>query len=349
MSYEYERVATPSSGLRLHLNENTAGCSPRVIDVLRGLTREQAAFYPDYDGAIAAVASRLNVAADQVLLTNGLDEGILAVSVAALRGSAADDPFEAVVVVPAFDMYAACADAAGGRVVGVPLAEDFSFPLPRVLDAIGTRTRLICLTNPNNPTGQTIPRDAIEAVASAAPHATVLLDEAYADFAGDTFVSADVFQRRPNVVVGRTFAKAYGLAGLRVGALIGMPERLAPLRRVVPPYSVNACAALALPAALEDRDYFEAYLQEVRESKTMLYAAFDRLGVRYWPSAANFVLACFGEQCATVIEGLATRGVYVRDRSGDPGCEGCVRMTAGVTEHTRALIAAIEEVLCGER
>src|SRR5687768_14866768 len=124
MSYEYERVATPASGLRLHLNENTAGCSPRVIDVLRGLTREQAAFYPDYDGAIAAVASRLNVAADQVLLTNGLDEGILAVSVAALRGSAADDPFEAVVVVPAFDMYAACADAAGGRVVGIPLAED---------------------------------------------------------------------------------------------------------------------------------------------------------------------------------------------------------------------------------
>jgi histidinol-phosphate/aromatic aminotransferase/cobyric acid decarboxylase-like protein len=127
MSHEYERVATPASGLRLHLNENTAGCSPQVIETLRGLTREQAAFYPDYDAAITAAASRLEVAPEQLLLTNGLDEGILAVSVAALRGSAATNPFEALVIVPAFDMYAACADAAGGRVVDVPLAENFAF------------------------------------------------------------------------------------------------------------------------------------------------------------------------------------------------------------------------------
>jgi histidinol-phosphate aminotransferase len=349
MTHEYERVATPASGLRLHLNENTAGCSPRVIEVLRELTREQAAFYPDYDAAIAAAARRLEVTPDQLLLTNGLDEGILVVSVAALRGSATDDPFEALVIVPAFDMYAACADAAGGRVVEVPLAEDFAFPVARVLAAITERTRLVFLTNPNNPTGQTIPRDAIEAILSAAPHATVLLDEAYADFAGDTFRSAGVFQRWPNLIIGRTFAKAYGLAGLRVGVLIGTPERLAPLRRVVPPYSLNACAALALPAALDDRAYFESYLDQVRESKTMLYAAFDRLGVEYWPSAANFVLACFGGQCPSVIKGLAAKDIHVRDRSADAGCDGCVRITAGIPAHTSTLIAAIEEVLCGAR
>lgn len=349
MTYEYERVSTPASGLRLHLNENTAGCSPRVIDALRAFTRERAAFYPDYDDAIAAAARWFDVPPEQLLLTNGLDEGILVVSVAALRGGADAHPFEAIVVVPAFDMYAACADAAGGRVVEVPLERDFSFPLDRVLAAITDRTRLVFLTNPNNPTGQPIPPEAIRAVASAAPQAAIFLDEAYADFAGTTFIEPDAFERLPNVVVGRTFAKAHGLAGLRVGALVGRADRLAPLRRIVPPYSLNACAAAALPAALDDRGYFDAYVAQVEESRTMLYAAFDRLGVPCWRSAANFVLARFGERCASTIRALAARRIYVRDRSSDPGCAGCVRITAGVTEHTRAAIAAIEEVLCGAR
>ena len=349
MTYEYERVATPAGGLRLHLNENTAGCSPRVLETLRAFTREQAAYYPEYDAPVAAAAAWLGVTADRLLLTNGLDEGILVVSVAALRGSAAADPFEAIVVVPAFDMYAACADAAGGRVVEVPLAAGFSFPLERVLAAVTPRTRLVFLTDPNNPTGQSIAAESVTAIANAAPHATVLLDEAYADFSRTTFVAPDAFGRHPNVVVGRTFAKAHGLAGLRVGALVGAPERLAPLRRIVPPYSLNACAAAALPVALDDRAYYDDYLAQVDASKAMLYAAFDRLGVKYWRSGANFVLACLGERCASTIAALAARRIYVRDRSADAGCRGCVRITAGVTEHTRAVIAALEEVLCAAR
>jgi histidinol-phosphate aminotransferase len=349
VSYEYERVATPAGGLRLHLNENTAGCSPRVVETLRAFTREQAAFYPDYDAPIASAARWFGVPADHLLLVNGLDEGILAASVAALRGAPASDPFEAIVVVPAFDMYAACADAAGGRVVQVPLERDFSFPLDRVLDAITPHTRLVFLTNPNNPTGQPIPPEVVETVASAADHLTVLLDEAYADFSGTTFIAPGSFERLPNVIVGRTFAKAHGLAGLRVGAVVGAPDRLGPLRRVVPPYSLNACAAAALPAALDDREHFEWYVAQVEASRAMLYDALDRLGVRYWRSAANFVLARFGSRRHAVIAGLAERGIYVRDRSSDAGCENCVRITAGVTAHTRTAIAALEEVLCAGR
>jgi histidinol-phosphate aminotransferase len=347
MSHEYERVATPPGGLRLHLNENTAGCSPRVVEALRAFTCEQAAFYPEYDAPIAAAARWFGVAPEQLLLVNGLDEGILAASIATLRGAAASHPFEAIVVVPAFDMYAACADAAGGQVVEVPLERDLSFPLGRVLDAITDRTRLVFLTNPNNPTGRPIAPDVIQSVASAAPQATVLLDEAYADFSGTTFIAADAFERHPNVIVGRTFAKAHGLAGLRVGAVVGAVDRLAPLRRVVPPYSINACAARALPAALEDRGYYDAYVSQVHASRELLYAAFERLRVQYWRSAANFVLARFGERCPAIVAGLAERGIHVRDRSSAAGCEGCVRITAGVTAHTRAAIAAIEEVLCG--
>jgi histidinol-phosphate aminotransferase len=345
VSFEYERVLTPEAGLRLHLNENTAGCSPAVIAAMQTLTRHDVAIYPDYTPATQACARRLGVAPDALLLTNGLDEGILAIAVAALRNGSAASPFEAVVVVPAFDMYAACSDAAGGRVVEVPLGPGFTFPLESVLSALTARTRIVWLTNPNNPTGQVIPAGAIARIAGAAPEAIVMVDEAYADFSGETLIGSDLLSRSPNLVVGRTFAKAYGLAGLRIGAVVGDPRTLAPLRRVVPPYSINACVAAVLPAALADTAYFEWYLDQVAASKTLLYGAFDRLGVAYWQSAANFVLARFDADCGRIARDLAARGVHVRDRSRDPGCAGCLRVTTGVVEHTEAFIAALGDVL----
>jgi histidinol-phosphate aminotransferase len=344
VSFEYERVLTPSSGLRLHLNENTAGCSPAVIEALRAMTRHDVATYPDYDAAIEACAGHLGIGADSLLLTNGLDEGILAVAVAALRNGPASAMFEAIVVVPAFDMYAACSEAAGGRVVEVPLGTDFAFPLERVLDAVTPRTRIVWLTNPNNPTGQMIPPAAIARIAAAVPEAIVVVDEAYADFSGATLIGSDLLARHTNVVVGRTFAKAYGLAGLRLGALVGNPATLAPLRRVVPPYSINACIAAVLPAALADTAYYDWYLDQVVQSKALLYAAFDRLGIPYWKSAANFVLARFGADSTRLAQELSARGVHIRDRSRDAGCAGCLRITAGVADHTRTFLAALGEL-----
>ena len=349
MSRQYERPEARRGGLRLHLNENTAGCSPRVLRVLRDLPREHAAFYPDYDAAIAASAAHFGVSTDHLVLTNGLDDGIMLASLVALRGATVADPFEAIVVQPAFDMYAACVDAMGAKIVEVPPQTDLSFPLQRVLDAIGPGTRIIFLTSPNNPTGLSIPKATIAAIAKAAPAATVFLDEAYADFAGHSMIEDAASRAMPNLVVGRTFAKAFGLAGLRVGALIGSVETLAPVRRAVLPYTLNAYAAAALPAALEDREYYEWYLGEVRESKQLLYAVLRRAGVKFWPSDGNFVLAHFGDDLDRVIAAVAGRGIHIRDRSADPGCAGCARITAGVLDHTRQLMTALEEVLCAGR
>jgi histidinol-phosphate aminotransferase len=340
--HTYERV-TVGGGRRLHLNENTAGCSPAVIEVLRGMTRQDASFYPDYEAAQAACAAHLGRPQEEVLLTNGLDEGILAITASAFKGTR--DP-QAIVVLPAFDMYSACADALGGQVVSVPPLADFAFPLDAVLRAIDACTRVVWLTNPNNPTGQLIPRDAILRIAAAAPQAFVAVDEAYADFCGATLLDGDALDRHPNLVVGRTFAKAHGLAGLRAGALVASTATLEPIRRIVPPYSINAVIAAALPAALGDRGYLRWYLGEVEQSKTLLYAAFDRLGVLYWPSHGNFVLARPANAGGLVVA-LAPRGIHVRDKSSDPGCAGCIRVTAGVVDDTRAFIAALEEVTCG--
>jgi histidinol-phosphate aminotransferase len=347
MTFKYERVVAPAEGLRLHLNENTAGCSPRVIAALGQLTRHDIAIYPDYDLVTAAVARRLGVGEEHIVLTNGLDDGILAAAVWALKNSPADEPFEAIIVVPAFDMYAACIDAVGGRVVQVPLGPDFRFPVQAVLDAVTPRTRAIFLTDPHNPTGLSIPRGDLAAIVQAAAGAMVFVDEAYADFAGTTLIGDADYAALPNVVIGRTFAKAYGLAGIRAGALVGVPRVMEAMRRIVPPYTLNVGAAVALRAALDDVEYFEWYLAQVRESRELLYAALTRLGVPYWPSAANFVLARFGADLERVLAGLAARGVIVRDRSRDPGCAGCARITTGVVEHTARCVEALQEVLCG--
>jgi histidinol-phosphate aminotransferase len=345
MAHEYERVMTPSSGLRLHLNENTAGCSPRVMDALRTLTREDAAFYPDYEETIAACARRVGVEPDRLQLTNGLDEGILACSVAAMRGSSGTG--EALVIVPAFDMYAACADAAGARVVELRHEGDWQFPLEAALRAVGPQTRLVFLTTPNNPTGRTIPRESVLKLAVAASNALVLVDEAYIDFGGETLLELDDRLLPPNLIVGRTFAKAYGLAAVRAGALIGSPRTLAQIRRTIPPFSVNVFATVALRAALEDTAYYTWYLDQVRTSKGLLYAALDRCKVRYWKSDANFVFADFSQDARRVVDGLAARQIHVRDKSRDPACPGCLRITTGVVDHTQACINALEEVLCG--
>jgi histidinol-phosphate aminotransferase len=222
---------------------------------------------------------------------------------------------------------------------------DFSFPLDEVLAAITPRTRVVFLTNPNNPTGVSMPLDAIRAVARHVPkEAVVFVDEAYAEFAGTTFIPELPAFR--NVIVGRTFSKAFGLAGLRIGCLLGAPKVLDPVRAVIPVYSVNIAAVAAVQAALADPAFLGDYLRQVKESKALLYAACDRVGLPYWKSDANFVLVCAGDRLHALVKGAADRGIYIRDRSSEPGCAGCCRIATGVVEHTRRFIAAMEEVLC---
>ncbi len=343
----YLRVPNPGEGLRLHLNENTAGCSPRVLEALGRLANTDLSFYPDYAAAARATAAYLGAPESRLLLLNGLDEGLHLASFALLR-DLAGAPAEALVVEPAFDMYAACASAAGGRVVTVPPRADFTFPADETLAALTDRTRLVFLTNPNNPTGQRIERRDIGRIADAAPRALVLVDEAYVEFSGETMIDDGGLDRHPNVAVGRTFAKAHGLAALRIGALVAREETLAPIRRLAPPYNLNVCAAAALVAALEDDEWLRWYCAQVDRSKALLYAACDRLDLAYWPSAANFVLIRVGDRAAGLVAGLARRRIFIRDRTDEPGCAGCVRITTGVVEHTEACISAMEVLLCGE-
>jgi histidinol-phosphate aminotransferase len=341
----YQKPPELYEGLRLHQNENTGGCSPRVLEALARLRADQIGFYPPYAEATEAVAAYLGVAPDRVTLTNGLDEGIMALSVAYLRAAGGGPALEAIVPEPAFEIFRSDTAVAGGTLVQVMPRPDFAFPLDEVLAAITPHTRVVFLTNPNNPTGVGMPLDAIRTIARRLPpRAIVFVDEAYAEFAGVTFIPE--LEAFPNVVVGRTFSKAFGLAGLRIGCLVGAPATVDPIRRAVPVYSVNVAAVAAVQAALRDLDYLTGYLQQVAESKALLYAACDRLGLTYVKSRSNFVLVGAGDRTDALVKGAFARGIYLRDRSTEPGCAGCLRIATGIVEHTRRAIAVMEEVLC---
>jgi histidinol-phosphate aminotransferase len=212
-----------------------------------------------------------------------------------------------------------------------------------LLSAITPATRLIAIANPNSPTGQAARREDLLRIVDAAPHAAVLVDEAYFHFFGESAI--DLVGLRPNVIVARTFSKAYGLAGLRLGVLAAAEEQMRWIRRAVSPYSVNSVALACLTAALGDEEYLRWYTSEVLASRPVFEAALQRLSVAYWPSQANFVLTNIGSKHHAFVEAMRTRGVLVRDRSADPGCDGCVRITLGTREQTDQGIAALEESL----
>jgi histidinol-phosphate aminotransferase len=341
----YDKPPELYDGLRLHQNENTGGCSPRVLEALARLRADEVGFYPPYTAATRACAQYLGVDPDRLALTNGLDEGIMGLAVAYLRPPINGPACEALVPEPAFEIYRVDTEVVGGRLVQVMPMPDFSFALDDVLAAITPRTRVVFLTNPNNPTGVSMPLDAIRQIARRVPKdAVVFVDEAYAEFSGTTFIPE--LPQFPNVIVGRTFSKAFGLAGLRIGCLAGAPEVLDPVRASIPVYSVNIAAVAAVQAALADTAYLNDYLRQAKESKALLYAACERLGLKYWKSDANFVLVCAGDRLNALVKGVADRGIYIRDRSSEPGCAGCVRIATGVVEHTRRAVAAMGEVLC---
>ena len=334
----YHPPLASRTGMRLDFNENTQGCSPRVAEKLREISRDALACYPERGVVEHTVAEFLNLQAEEVLLTNGVDEGIHLLCETYLEPGD-----EVIIVVPTFAMYEIYARATGASVLRIPAAADFVFPTEAVLKSITQRTRLIAVANPNNPTGIAVSREDLLRIASAAPNAALLVDEAYFEFHGETVI--DRIGEIANVFVARTFSKAYGLAGLRVGILAGERGQMEMVRRVSSPYNVNAAALACLPEALADADYVRDYVTQAQQSRTRIEAFFAAAGMRYWKSSANFVLAHFGEARISFVKSMRERGILVRDRNSDPGCEGCVRITAGTASQTDTLLAAMQQVL----
>lgn len=335
----YQPPLRDRSGLRLDFNENTGGCSPRVIERLRQLQPEELACYPEREPVEREVASFLGLQPEQVLLTNGVDEAIHLICEVYLEPEDG-----ALIVVPSFAMYEICAAATGAQVIPIPADKDFRFPTTKVLaHATAPKARLIAIANPNNPTGAAVSAEDLLLIARSAPQAAVLVDEAYFEFHGESLL--EHVGQLPNLFIARTFSKAYGMAGIRAGVLAGAAAQMQNLRRACSPYNVNGVALACVPAALADQDYVRQYVAEVRSSRDRLQEEFRALEIPFWPSQANFVMVRIGPSHADFVRVMRARGILVRERSSDWGCEGCVRITAGWQAHTDRLLAALRGVL----
>ena len=324
--------------LRLDFNENTTGCSPRVIEFLRGhISAEDLAVYPEYGEARPELAAFFGVRPEELLLTNGTDEAIQVV-----LNTYVDDGDEVLLLRPSYAMYRFYAEVAAARIREIPYrAETLEFHLEELLAAIGPATRAVFVATPNNPTGTGVSLDGVEKILAQAPGAAVMIDEAYYEFCGVT--ALPLLARYPNLFVSRTFSKVYGMAAMRLGCLFSQAANIAYLRKAQSPYSVNALAALAARAAIRDRDYIARYVEEALAARALLCRELDRLKIPYYPSQANFVLVHFGARAIEICDRLREAGVLVRDRSYE--LPGCVRITVGTREQIRCLTAFLEEIL----
>jgi histidinol-phosphate aminotransferase len=335
---EYYPPLGNRDALRLDFNENTLACSPKVREVLANVSTGDLTRYPERAPVEALVASYLGLQAEQVALTNGVDEAIHV-----LFETFLEEDDELLYPVPTYTMYEVYVSATDARPVPVLAANDLQFPYEQLLAAITPKTKIIAIANPNSPSGCIATREQLLEIAKRAPHAVLLVDEAYFHFYGETVM--DLIGTIPNLIVARTFSKAYGLAGLRLGLLAGPVELMRWIKRVLSPYSVNLLALACIPPALEDETYLNWYVSEVLAARTEFEAALDQAGIRRWPSRANFVLTEIGPQHKEFARLMGAAGVLVRDRSSDPGCDGCVRITIGTREQMQKAIAALKETL----
>ncbi len=335
---EYHPPLGSRDALRLDFNENTLACSPKVREVLARISTGELTRYPEREPVEAVVAAYLGVEPAQLALTNGVDEAIHVLFEAFL-----DSGDELLLPVPTYTMYEVYAASTDARVVAVQAAADLQFPYEKLLAAITPRTKIIAIANPNSPSGSIATRAQILEIARSAPQAVVLIDEAYYHFHGETVL--DLIGKVPNLIVARTFSKAYGLAGLRLGLLAGPVELMRWIRRVLSPYSVNSLALACLPAALADQPYLDWYTGEVLAARAEFEAALDAVQIRRWPSHANFVLVDIGPLHAEFAHRMREADVLVRDRSSDPGCDGCVRITIGTREQMQQAVEALQKTL----
>lgn len=324
--------------IRLDFNENTVGCAPEVVRALRrALNPSWLSRYPEYAESRETLARYFGVSREEMLLTNGTDEAIKLIC-----DTFVDSDDVLLVPAPTFPVYQFFHSVAGGRVMHVRYDEEFRLPVEKLLAALNKRTRWLALGNPNNPTGTMIPKSDLRTVLRAAPNTVVLVDEAYFDFSGETVLPW--VKKFPNLVVTRTFSKAFGLAALRLGCIFAHAELADAMRRAHNPFPVNALALACACEAIQHEGYVRRYAAEVRSNRTAFCRRLDAMGVPYVPSAANFVLTRVGEQAPEIARRLREEGILVRDWSYDPHLSGYLRFTIGSTSQTRRLIEELERM-----
>lgn len=323
--------------LLLDFNERTTPVGREVREALQKyLESDSLQRYPEYGPIDALLAEYVGMPSENLLFTNGSDQGI-----DIIYRSAFSPGGEAIVPVPSFAMLTHSAELAGYQVHCPTYSKEKGYPLEEVLSLISENTQVVTVCNPNNPTGTLLEIDGVCQIAKAAPQALVLVDECYFEFSGKS--CQEKISEYPNICITRTFSKTWGLAALRIGYIIASAENVQHFLKVRGPYAVNRMAAVAVEAALSNQDYMRSYVAEVREqSRPRLLAYLEEKKISYWPTEANLVLIDPPKE-TNLLEALKSEGILVRPRSG-PEIEGTVRISIGTLKDTERVIQALEKV-----
>jgi histidinol-phosphate aminotransferase len=340
---EVERELGIQGSIKLASNENPLGPSPRAVAAVSAALSGMH-LYPDGSAFYLRrrLAERHRVSPDDILVGNGSNEIIELIVRTFLRPRD-----EAVMADQAFVIYRMVVQAVAATPRVIPL-RNFTHDLEAMAEAVTPRTRLVFLANPNNPTGTIFRRREWKAFLRALPprQLIVVADDAYADYVEDPEYPDTVAERGDGsvpVVTLRTFSKLYGLAGLRIGYAVAPGAVIEAMQRIRQPFNVNALALVGALAALDDQEHVRRTLEVNHQGMRMLSTAFDRLGLPFVPSAANFVLVRVG-QGLTVYQRLLQRGVIVRPMDGYSLPE-YLRVTIGLPEENRRFVEALESVL----
>jgi histidinol-phosphate aminotransferase len=339
---ELERQYGIRDSIKLASNENPLGTSPLALKAIKSHL-ENLRRYPDGSGYYLKrrLSQRLGVEESSIVLGNGSNEIIDLIIRTFVQ------PKEEVLMSePTFLVYPLMTQAVGARAVKVP-QKYFAHDLKAMEEAVTTETRVVFLDNPNNPSGTVISRKDFEAFRSRIPQDIIIvLDEAYMEFADtDQTVSGVEYLNGPWPVVSlRTFSKAYGLAGLRVGYGVMPPEVADYLNRTRQPFNVNSLAQVAALAALDDEEFLQKTQKVVREGLAFLYAELDKLQLRTHATQTNFFLIEVGCDGQMVYEAMLRRGVIVRAMNSY-GLDNCIRISVGRPEENERFVKSLKEVL----
>jgi len=330
--------------IKLASNENPLGPSETALAAAREALSELC-LYPDGNGfdLKQGLSARFGVNMDQITLGNGSND-VLEV----IARCFADADSEVVFSQYAFAVYPLVTQAIGAKGVSVP-AKDWGHDLDAMADAVTDRTRLVFVANPNNPTGTVHKADVIERFLAKIPeNVLVVLDEAYCEYlTGDEYPDGiELLERFPNLIVCRTFSKAWGLAALRVGYSISSPEIADILNRVRQPFNVDTVALAAATAVLKDEEYLNRSREVNAAGLKQLADGFDRMGLSYIPSAGNFIAVEVGEQAQAIYHALLEHGVIVRPIGGY-GMPEHLRVSVGLARENERFLDALAEAFSG--
>lgn len=328
--------------VKLASNENPLGPSPKVIAAISQAVPELTR-YPDGNGFVLkqALAQKFAVEPAQVTLGNGSNDILELVAKAWLAPG-----LNAVFSQHAFAVYPIATMAVGAECREIP-ANNYGHDLPAILAAIDANTRVVFIANPNNPTGTWFDQQALaDFLAQVPEHVIVVLDEAYIEYAepGELPDGMDFLAKHANLIVSRTFSKAYGLAALRIGYAISSPMIADVLNRIRQPFNVNSLGLVAAVAALEDEEYLQESRASNKQGLQQLSTAFDRLGLSYIESRGNFIAVDFARDAAPINQALLEQGVIVRPVAGY-AMPTFLRVSVGTEQENARFIEVLEQVL----